>query len=257
MSSQLPTERTAVVTGGASPRGIGRATADRLARDGWSVAVLDVDDAGAAGSAAEVAAAVLGFHPRVAADIIGRDVGRRGDRPGRVRPPADRRTGQRRRGRVADGFSTCTPGRMGSGVRRQRAGTFLVTRRVVPAMIAPGRPDRQCVVGVVPSWRRDVYSKVPYSAVQGGRDRVRPGVGAGGRRRTRSRSKRDPGPDRHRHHGWHADRRAQGPGACRYRCCGGLVLSGGGGRADRVPVGADAGYITAATYDINGGLQMS
>jgi len=47
MSSPLPTERTAVVTGGASPRGIGRATADRLARDGWSVAILDIDEAAA------------------------------------------------------------------------------------------------------------------------------------------------------------------------------------------------------------------
>ena len=45
MSSPLPTERTAVVTGGASPRGIGRATADRLAGDGWSVASLDIDEA--------------------------------------------------------------------------------------------------------------------------------------------------------------------------------------------------------------------
>ena len=39
----FPAERTAVITGAASPRGIGRATADRLARDGWSVAILDLD----------------------------------------------------------------------------------------------------------------------------------------------------------------------------------------------------------------------
>src|SRR6478752_9244364 len=55
MSSPLPTERTAVVTGGASPRGIGRATADRLARDGWSVAILDIDEAAAKLAADEVA----------------------------------------------------------------------------------------------------------------------------------------------------------------------------------------------------------
>jgi hypothetical protein len=39
----FPAERTAVITGAASPRGIGRATAERLARDGWSIAVLDLD----------------------------------------------------------------------------------------------------------------------------------------------------------------------------------------------------------------------
>jgi 2-hydroxycyclohexanecarboxyl-CoA dehydrogenase len=34
---------TAVLTGAASRRGIGRATAERLAGEGWAVAVLDVD----------------------------------------------------------------------------------------------------------------------------------------------------------------------------------------------------------------------
>src|SRR6476659_6826471 len=55
MSSAFPTERTAVITGGASPRGIGRATADRLARDGWTVAILDIDGVAAERAAAEVA----------------------------------------------------------------------------------------------------------------------------------------------------------------------------------------------------------
>lgn len=42
---ELPDERTAIVTGAASERGIGRATARRLARDGWAVAVVDLDAA--------------------------------------------------------------------------------------------------------------------------------------------------------------------------------------------------------------------
>ena len=37
----FPAERTAVLTGAASARGIGRATADRLASEGWSIAILD------------------------------------------------------------------------------------------------------------------------------------------------------------------------------------------------------------------------
>jgi NAD(P)-dependent dehydrogenase (short-subunit alcohol dehydrogenase family) len=54
----FPAQRTAIVTGGASPRGIGRVTADRLAAQGWHVAVLDID----ADGAAEVARALAGRH---------------------------------------------------------------------------------------------------------------------------------------------------------------------------------------------------
>ncbi|MCU1442777.1 MAG: family oxidoreductase [Cryobacterium sp.] len=39
----FPSERTAVVTGAASPRGIGLATAHRLASEGWSIAIIDLD----------------------------------------------------------------------------------------------------------------------------------------------------------------------------------------------------------------------
>jgi 2-hydroxycyclohexanecarboxyl-CoA dehydrogenase len=45
-SPSFPTERTAVLTGAASARGIGRATADRLASEGWAVAILDIDAPG-------------------------------------------------------------------------------------------------------------------------------------------------------------------------------------------------------------------
>jgi len=51
----FPAERTAVVTGAASPRGIGRATAARLAAAGWSVAVVDLDEEACKDTAAELA----------------------------------------------------------------------------------------------------------------------------------------------------------------------------------------------------------
>lgn len=39
----FPAERSAIITGAGSQRGIGRATAHRLAREGWSVGLLDID----------------------------------------------------------------------------------------------------------------------------------------------------------------------------------------------------------------------
>lgn len=48
-------DKTAIVTGAGSTRGIGRATAHALAAGGWNVAVLDLDEAGAKDAANEVA----------------------------------------------------------------------------------------------------------------------------------------------------------------------------------------------------------
>jgi NAD(P)-dependent dehydrogenase (short-subunit alcohol dehydrogenase family) len=47
-------DKTAVVTGAGSTRGIGRATAHALAAAGWNIAVLDLDEASAKDAATEV-----------------------------------------------------------------------------------------------------------------------------------------------------------------------------------------------------------
>ncbi len=57
MATAFPTERTVILTGAASPRGIGRATAFYLAERGWNVGIIDVDGDAAARTAAEVAEA--------------------------------------------------------------------------------------------------------------------------------------------------------------------------------------------------------
>lgn len=51
----FPEQRTAILTGAASPRGIGRATAHHLAERGWNVGVIDLDESAAQAVAAEIA----------------------------------------------------------------------------------------------------------------------------------------------------------------------------------------------------------
>ena len=48
-------DKTVVITGAGSKRGIGRATAHTLAAAGWNVAILDLDEASAKDAAHEVA----------------------------------------------------------------------------------------------------------------------------------------------------------------------------------------------------------
>jgi len=55
MSVSFPAQRTVILTGAASPRGIGRTTAFHLAERGWNVGIIDVDQAAAEATAAEVA----------------------------------------------------------------------------------------------------------------------------------------------------------------------------------------------------------
>ena len=53
--TSFPADRTAIVTGAVSERGIGRATADYLAERGWNIGVIDLDDAASKAVAKELA----------------------------------------------------------------------------------------------------------------------------------------------------------------------------------------------------------
>ena len=48
-------DKTAIITGAGSKRGIGRATAHAMAASGWNIAILDLDEASAKDAANEVA----------------------------------------------------------------------------------------------------------------------------------------------------------------------------------------------------------
>jgi 2-hydroxycyclohexanecarboxyl-CoA dehydrogenase len=55
MATPFPESRTVILTGAASPRGIGRASAHYLAEQGWNIGIIDLDASAAAAVAAEIA----------------------------------------------------------------------------------------------------------------------------------------------------------------------------------------------------------
>jgi NAD(P)-dependent dehydrogenase (short-subunit alcohol dehydrogenase family) len=206
----FPAERTAVITGAASARGIGRATADRLARDGWSIAILDLDGEAAKRTAAEIggdrSVASLG----VAADIADPDsVEAAIAQVEASLPPIIGLANVAGVSSPVD-FLDLTLAEWDRVFDINMRGAFLVTRRVVPAMLAAGVGRIVSVSSVsAPARRRDLLQGA-LQCLQGGAHRLQPGAGP------RARSARDhgelrrAGADRHRHHGWDPDPGAQG-----------------------------------------------
>jgi len=252
----FPSERTAVVTGGASPRGIGRATADRLAVAGWAVAIVDLDADQAAATAAQIGSARDAQVIGVGADVSDQaSVVAAVDRIEAALPPI---VGLANLAGISS--PTAFMEESVEGWDRVFAvnmrGTFIVTQQVLHGMI-DRRLGRVVSVSSVSAQRGGgTYSKVAYSASKAAI------IGF-----TRALA-REMGPH-------NITVNAVAPGPIDTDIMGGTltedrkaalaadVLIGRVGRADEVAavlaflLSADAGWITAATYDINGGLQAS
>jgi 2-hydroxycyclohexanecarboxyl-CoA dehydrogenase len=248
--------RTAVLTGAASPRGIGRATADRLAGEGWAVAVLDIDADQARAAAAEIGAA-----HGVPALGVGVDVSDSGAVDAAI---AEVEAGLPPIVGLANlaGISSPVPfmNETVEGWDRVFAinmrGTFIVTQRVLHGMIERKKGRVVSVSSVSAQRGGGTYSKVAYSASK---------AGIIGFTRALAREVGE--------HGITVNAVAPGPidtdimggtlTEARKAAMAADTLLGRVGTRDEVAaliaflLGDDAGWITAATYDINGGLQIS
>src|SRR5829696_8769920 len=252
----FPAERTAVITGAASPRGIGRATADRLARDGWSIAILDLDGEAAKRTAAEIggdrSVASLG----VAADVADPDsVEVAIAQVAASLPPIIGLANVAGVSSPVD-FLDLTLAEWDRVFDINMRGVFLVTRRVVPAMLAAGVGRIVSVSSVSAQRGGGTYSKVPYSASKAAI------IGF-----TRALA-REMGPH-------NITVNCVAPGPIDTDIMGGTLTDERKAQMSAdIPLGRvgtvqdvaalltflmseDAGYITAATYDVNGGLQIS
>ncbi|UKA54549.1 SDR family oxidoreductase [Arthrobacter sp. FW305-BF8] len=252
----FPAERTAVLTGAASARGIGRATAEMLASQGWSVAILDIDG-DAARRAAEDISSVYG----VAARGAGADVSDQAavnaaiDEVEANLPPI---VGLANLAGISSPteFMDETLEAWERVFRINMTGTFLVTQRVLRGMIER-RLGRVVSVSSISAQRGGgTYSKVAYSSSKAA-------IIGFTRALAREMGQHNitvnciaPGPvDTDIMGGTLTDERKADMSRD--------ILVGRVGTVRDIAalmaflMGEDAGYITAATYDINGGLQIS
>jgi NAD(P)-dependent dehydrogenase (short-subunit alcohol dehydrogenase family) len=249
-------QKTAVLTGAASARGIGRATASRLAAAGWAIAIIDID-ASAAESAAEEVSSTYG----VPAIGVGADVSDQGSVDAAIStietamPPI---TGLVNLAGISSPteFLAETVEAWDRVFAINMRGTFLVTQRVLGGMIER-RYGRIVSISSISAQRGGgTYSKVAYSASKAAI------IGF-----TRALA---------REMGEHnITVNAVAPGPIDTDIMGGTltderkaamsedILVGRVGTRDDVAaliqflLSGEAGFITAATYDINGGLQIS
>ena len=158
--------RTAVVTGAASLRGIGRRTGDKLASEGWALAILDIDGDAAAAAAAEIGArhgiASLGHRCDVTSE---HEVEAAFDAVETALPPV---------GALVNNAGITSPTRfadvtvgewervMGVNVH----GSFLATRRAMPGMVARGFGRVVMLSSVSAERGGGVFGGVAYSAAK-------------------------------------------------------------------------------------------
>lgn len=168
MATQFPTDRTVVVSGAGSQRGIGRAAAHRLARDGWAIGLIDID-----GDATIELAGELHREHGVAAHAVGVDVGDAGavraaiDEIEAALPPIVGLAN------VA-GVSSPTPylelpdEEWRRVLRINLDGVHHVTKRVAASMVQQGVGRIVSISSTSAQTGGGTYSKTPYSVAKAG-----------------------------------------------------------------------------------------
>ncbi|WP_104134898.1 MULTISPECIES: SDR family NAD(P)-dependent oxidoreductase [unclassified Cryobacterium] len=252
----FPTDRTAVLTGAASERGIGRATADKLASLGWSIAIVDID-----GDAARVAAAAITAARGIRAIGVAADVSDKDSVDAAITeieaamPPI---VGLVNLAGISSPteFMNETVEAWDRVFAINMRGSFLVSQRVLAGMIERQLGRIVSISSISAQRGGGTYSKVAYSASKAAIIGFTRALAREMGQHNITVNAVAPGPiDTDIMGGTLSDERKSAMSAD--------ILMGRVGTRDDVAaliaflLSADAGYITAATYDINGGLQVS
>ncbi|TFD20166.1 SDR family NAD(P)-dependent oxidoreductase [Cryobacterium sp. TMS1-13-1] len=252
----FPTDRTAVLTGAASERGIGRATADKLASLGWSIAIVDIDGDAAREAAAAITAARGIRAIGVAADVSDKDsVNAAITEIEAAMPPI---VGLVNLAGISSPteFMNETVEAWDRVFAINMRGSFLVSQRVLAGMIERQLGRIVSISSISAQRGGGTYSKVAYSASKAAIIGFTRALAREMGQHNITVNAVAPGPiDTDIMGGTLSDERKNAMSAD--------ILMGRVGTRDDVAaliaflLSADAGYITAATYDINGGLQVS
>jgi NAD(P)-dependent dehydrogenase (short-subunit alcohol dehydrogenase family) len=248
-------DKTAIVTGAGSKRGIGRATAHTLAAAGWNIAVLDLDEASAKDAAHEVAE-----QHGVQALGVGCDVTDETSVDGAV---TDLEASMPTVGALVNNAGITSPTRFleVSGAEWDRVfavnvrGAYNITRRVTPGMAERGFGRIVFLSSVSAERGGGVFGGVAYSAAKAAQ------LGF-----TRALA-RELGPD-----GVTVNAVAPGlidtditggalEGERKSQLIAGIPVGRNGNVADVADLitylcRPESGYITGATYDVNGGAHI-
>lgn len=160
--------RSVVVTGAASPRGIGRATATLLARRGWSVGVLDIDESRGRELAAELAETHHVASCSVTADVSDEEQVRAAiDALEASLPPIG---GLANLAGVSSpvGYLELTSAEWHRVININLNGVHYVTRRVAETMAKNGFGRIVSVSSVSAQRGGGTYSKTPYTVAKAG-----------------------------------------------------------------------------------------
>lgn len=247
---------TAVITGAGSARGIGLALAAQLAQQGWALALLDIDGEATERNARQLSAAHGVQAVGLAADVSEESsVAEAIVAVQRALPPI---VGLANLAGISSPteFAAVTPPEWDRVFAVNMRGTYLVTHAVLPGMVERGFGRIVSVSSISAQRGGGTYSKVAYSASKAAiigftralaREVGRSGVTV---------NAVAPGPiDTDIMGGTLTDERKAALSAD--------TMVGRVGTPAEVAalmaylMGPDAGYVTAATYDINGGLQVS
>jgi NAD(P)-dependent dehydrogenase (short-subunit alcohol dehydrogenase family) len=161
-------ERSAIVTGAASPRGIGRATALLLAKQGWSIGILDIDERGGQKLAEEITSSYSVKSYAAVADVAHEDQVRSAiDELEAALPPLAGLAN------IA-GVSSPIPYLELTGEEWHRVininlnGVHYVCRRVAESMVRHGYGRIVSVSSISAQRGGGTYSKTPYSVAKAG-----------------------------------------------------------------------------------------